>query len=415
MNALNALVFKNLYRNKNRTLLQGLLIFFAAFVMTYFSQFLAGITKNFTTNIVSIASGEIYLSSPIDEGSDNNIFDREYDFIELSENELSELRNWSEIESVNSRLEFPVRISTSDDTIITSMSAFDVQSENRMAANLDVREGRMLKPGSYEAILPQDFARRNDIKVGDTISVLANTVDKKMNLIPYKVVGTFKSINLSAWFDNYVFTDSASARVLINSKVAHTRVNIHLTEDAELEVAKKKVQDYFDSRSQGASENITVTDWKEGAKFFTSLIFGIEAGFFIIVGIICNILFFTIGFTTIMAVVERAKEIATLGALGATPRRIRKLIMTENILLTDISSASAIAIAGICFYITKNTGVPINNSELEGFLGASHFYPAFDIAGFIVPFFLCKMVTANVTFFVSWKVSKSNISDALAK
>ena len=415
MNAIWSLVFKSLLRNGGRNLLQAGLIFFAAFVMAYFSQFLAGVTRNFTDNLVELATGEIYISSTIDEEIDQNVFDREYKYLRIPKSFLNEVNALEGVETIHPRIDVPVRLNLPDDTVNFSMSAFNPDQEQRLGSNFIITEGRLIADGAFEIMVPQDFARRHNIEVGDTVPMLAGTVNRRVNLVQFTVVGKFLTSSLSAWFNNYLYTSITPARVLLNDNTTITRLNIHLTEDAEKDELMLQINTLVAQHlSDDSNPPLDATWWEDGAEFFSSLVFGIEAGFFIIVGIIVTILACSMGFATVMTVIERTKEIATYGALGGSPKMIRKIFLMENVLLSDLSSIAGTLIALIAYLLTKDIGIPINNPEFEGFIGASHFYPALDIAGFIVPFLICKVVTAQVSFFIVTRAAKKPITEAIA-
>lgn len=415
MNAIWSLVFKSLLRNGGRNLLQAGLIFFAAFVMAYFSQFLAGVTRNFTDNLVELATGEIYISSTIDAEIDHNVFDREYKYLRIPQAFLDEVSALEGVEAVHPRIDVPVRLNLPDDTVTFNMSAFNPDQEQRLINNFTLTEGRLIEKGAFEIMVPQDFARRHNIEIGDTVPLLAGTVNRRVNLVQFTVVGKFLTSSLSAWFNNYLYTSIAPARVLLNDNSTLTRLNIHLVEDAEQAVLMPQVNALVAQHlSNDSNPPLDATWWEDGAEFFSLLVFGIETGFFIIVSIIVTILACSMGFATVMTVIERTKEIATYGALGGSPKMIRKIFLMENVLLSDLSSLAGTLIALIAYLLTKDIGIPINNPEFEGFIGASHFYPALDIAGFIVPFLICKLVTAQVSFFIVTRAAKKPITEAIA-
>lgn len=415
MNAIWSMAFRSLARNGTRSLLQAGLICFAAFVMAYFAQFVAGITKNFTENLVELATGDMYISSQIDNSTEQSIFDREYEYLRMSESFLADLSNMQEVTEVNHRIEIPVRFNLPDDTVTFKLSAFNIETEQRLKNNFTIVEGRMIENNAFEIILPADFARRNNIALGDTVPLLAGTVKRKVNLMTFKVVGTFTTQSLSAWFNNSAYTSLAPARTLLNSPLVVTRLNIHLTKEANTEQFKSTIEQKLNAELSEKNPPMDVTPWTIGAAFFSSLIYGIETGFVIVIFIIFTILGCNICVATIMNVMERSKEIATLGALGAAPKVIRRIFIRENTVLSDISALVGISLAFIAFLITQQSGIPVNSPEFESFLGTSHFYPAFDPAGFIVPFILCKFVTFFVSFIIIRRAAKKPIAETMAK
>ncbi len=124
-----AMAFKNLKRNRSRNLMQGALIFFAAFMISYFAQFLAGITKNFTSNLVELATGDVYLSSTINADTEQNSFDRDYEYLRIPADFIADIKANPEVKAVNPRLEFPVRLEQVDDILIIGIKNFRFKDE----------------------------------------------------------------------------------------------------------------------------------------------------------------------------------------------------------------------------------------------------------------------------------------------
>ncbi|MBU2985622.1 ABC transporter permease [Saccharophagus degradans] len=414
INAIWSMVFKSLRRNASRNALQASLIFFSAFAMAYFAQFLAGVTRNYTDNLVHLASGDMFIASAIAPEDAENLFEREYEFLNIPQDVIEQIQALPFVTEVHPRIDHQVRVSLPEDTLVSGLSAFEPTLEPKLVRNFSFNEGRMINNDAYEVIVPSDLARRYQISVGNSLPMLARTSTKKMNLVNFEVVGIFETNSLSAWFNNYMYTSVSAARSLINDPTIVTRLNIHIQDADNKDEALDGVSAIMNENLASASVPAALTWWEDGAEFFTSLVFGIEAGFFIIVGVICTILACSMGLATIIGVIERTKEIATLGALGAPPAKIRKIFIMESVLLSDLSSLLGVGVAAIAFMITLKYGIPITNPELQGFLGASKFYPAFDIAGFIVPFLICKLVTANVSFLVATKACKRPITEALA-
>lgn len=414
MNAFAKLYLRSLVRNKGRTLLLALLTGFAAFVMAYFAQFLRGVGVNFTDNLVDLSSGDAYIANAVDTKADETIFDRNYEFFRLSPEFYAAAATLPGFEQVRERLDFEATIKTEADSTFMPVGGFQPSREPALERNFVFAEGRMFKDAEYGIILPADVARRYGIKAGDTVSLITRSVDKRINLLNLTVTGTFTTRNLSSWFNNSAYVSLEAARGLVNDARALTRLNVHFAADAKPEDYMPRLQALLQQHPVEKNPPLAVTYWKDGAKFFTDLTFTIEAGFFIVVGIICTILAASIAFTSIMNVMERRREIATYGALGAAPKMVRKILIYESVFLSDISSIAGIGIAAICFIITRRVGVPIGNEELSGFLGSSHFYPALDWAGFWVPFIITKMVAGQTAYLIGTYAAKRPLTEATA-
>lgn len=407
------LIFRNVLRQRSRNLLLGLLIFFASFVIVYFSQFLEGVSRNFSQNMIALVSGDVYVSSTIERNVDKNIFDREYDYFVLAPDFYKALEALPGFASSSARLEFDAKLVMADDSVQQPVMAFDLATEPRLKANFTFVEGRMFNSGEYGIVLPLDFAKRHQVKVGDTVRLLAKAVSKQVNLIDYKVTGLFTTNNLSSSFDRYAYLDLPVARVLVDNKGALTRLNINLKDGTAPEGISKAVTGLLQQHKKTDNPALDVTHWSEGAAIFTALTAGMKAGYVIVIVIIILMVAASLAFSTMMNILERSKEIATLGALGAPPREIRRMLVGENLVLAGFAALAGAIFAAIVFLITAKVGIPISVKELRGFLGSSYFYPAFNPGGFIAGLLVPLVVAFISSFIFAGRAAKLPIAEAI--
>lgn len=409
------LAYRNMWRQKSRNTMLGLLITFATFMIIYFSQFLEGVSENFSSNLVALASGDMYISSTVERDIDKNIFDRDYEYFLLNKAQKETIETIvGPGTSIDPRMEFDAKVVTEIDSLPYQVMAFDVNEDTRLRDNFRFVEGEMFSAGKYEVIVPIDFAKRNDIKVGDRIRLLAKAFNKQINLIDYKVTGLFATQNLSAWFDNYVYINLDVARVLINHDDVITRLNINLPKDTPVDVAFKSVDSWLKENTNSQNPPLNVTHWKEGAETFGELTGAMQLSYFIVISIIVIMMAASIAFTTMINILERKKEIATLGALGASPSRIRNNLMLENALLATLFVVVGVVVAVALFLLTSSAGIPIHNRELSGFLGSSHFFPAINIPGYVLGILVPLAVAVLSSFVFAYRVTKIPITEAIA-
>jgi putative ABC transport system permease protein len=408
------LVVRTVLRQRSRNLLMGLLILFASFVIVFFSQFLEGVSRNFAQNMIALASGEAYVSSKVERSTDRNIFDRDYDYFTLSPAFYQGLAAVPGYAATSARLEFDAKLVFSDNSVQQRIMAFDLASEAKLRDNFRFVEGRMFRSGEYGVVLPVDFARRHGIRVGDRVRLLARAVSQQINLIDFTVTGLFTTANLSAWFDNYGYLDLPVARVLVDDPGALTRLNIKLDDGAALEASRAAVAALLKANKNAANPALDTTTWGEGAAFFTELTAAMKLSYAIVIAIVIVMVAASLAFSTMMNILERTKEIATLGALGAPPHVIRRLLVAENLLLAVVAASAGTLCAGLAFLITARVGIPIGVKELSGFLGSSHFYPAFSPSGFAAGLLVPPVVAFLASFVFAGRAAKLPIAAAIA-
>jgi len=408
------LIVRSVLRQRSRNLLLGMLVFFASLVIVYFSQFLEGVSRNFSHNLIRLASGELYVSSAIGRAVDRNIFDRDYEYFRASPALRNEIKSAPGVVSLAERLEFDAKLATELDTIPYRVMAIDAQAEPQLVANFDFVEGRMVKPGEFGIALPRDFARRHKIAVGDSVRVLAKATNRQINLIDYTVTGLFATRSLSAWFDNYAYLDLAAARVLVNDKEALTRLNINLAEGTPTEGLKARFESLLQQHRDASNPAIAVTHWSEGTAVFAELTGAMQLSYSIVIGIIVIMVAASLAFSTMMNILERTKEIATLGALGAAPRTIRAILVGENLVLAGLAACAGLLRAALLYAVTARYGIPISSKELSGFLGSSHFYPAFNVGGYLAGLLVPLVVALLASFLFAHRAARLPIAAALA-
>ncbi|MET1255510.1 ABC transporter permease [Aliikangiella maris] len=414
MNTLLKIGLRNLFRNKQRSLQLGLLIAFSAFIISFFSQFLAGIVKNFSGTVIELATGDIYLASHLNDDDEKNIFDRDYEYFSLDPAIKQKLATMDEVKYLHPRLEVLAQVSTHNDTVSQQLLAYDLSVEKKLNNNFNFIQGRMLQAGKKEIILPKDFAERYQVKVDDSLAVLAKTTKGRINVIRLKVVGIFTISNLSIWFENYLYTDIGSAQIIANDPNVATRINIGLKENTNIEQFIEKVAPLIEEVKTPTKKSVEFTNWQVGAENFKIQIQMFETSFFVLIMIVCLVLAAAITFTTILVTMERTKEIATYGGLGARPKKIRRILVTENVILSNIFSITGILLAIIIYLITQQVGIPVTSEYVASIIGSSRFYPALDIEGFVGSFILTWLVAFIASYFVTRSATKKPIADAMA-
>jgi|GEM_PF-6475610 len=413
------LIVRNVLRQRSRNLMLGALILFASLAIAYFSQFLEGVARNFSQNLIALASGEVYVSSEVTRAADRSIFDRDYRYFRLPDGLRARAQALPGFVSVAERLEFDAKVVTELDSIPFRVMAFDKAAEPRVAANFTFTDGRMFAPGEYGIVLPADFARRHGVRVGDRVRLLAKAVNNKVNLIDYTVTGLFATQSLSAWFDTYAYLDLAVARVLVDDAAALTRLNINLADDADpagadAANAAAVLTNWLKQHPVAGNPPLDASDWRTGTAMFAELTAAMQLSYAIVIGIVVVMMGASLAFSTMMNILERTKEIATLGALGATPKTIRRMLVAENLLLAAVAALAGIAVAAAASLITARTGIPITNKELAGFLGSSHFHPAFQAGGYLAGFLMPVAVAFAASLLFARRAARLPIAEAIA-
>ena len=118
-----------------------------------------------------------------------------------------------------------------------------------------------------------------------------------------------------------------------------------------------------------AGLDVYAMDWKAAAYSYSQSVAGISLIFNILIIILAIVVFIIIMNTMIVSVIERTSEIGTMRAIGAEKKFVRRLFMSETLILTSLSSVGGIILAGIIMAIFNSLNITITNSIAKMILG----------------------------------------------
>ncbi|MFG2650465.1 ABC transporter permease [Streptomyces sp. NPDC048436] len=208
--------------------------------------------------------------------------------------------------------------------------------------------------GKDQALLDADTADKKDVKIGDTLTVLAAPGSFKV-----KIVGivTFTTTNPGAAL---VFLDTPTAqRELLGDKDAATGISV----DATAGVSDSELKHRLTAELGSGYDLKTADEQAESAASelggFLDVIKYVMLGF---AGIAVLVGIFLIVNTFSMLIAQRTRELGLLRALGADRRQVRRSVLTEAVLLGVVGSTVGLA-AGI--------GLAAGLIELMGLFGVN--------------------------------------------
>lgn len=193
--------------------------------------------------------------------------------------------------------------------------------------------------GDGEALLDADTAKKQDVRIGDTLTVQAQPGPFKVQIVG---IATFTTTNPGAAL---VFLDTPTAQTkLLGSPQAATSISVDAApgvSDARLKqrIAAElgtKTYDLKTAEEQAKSAAAQLGGFLDVIKY---VMLGF-AGIAVLVGV------FLIVNTFSMLIAQRTRELGLLRALGADRRQVRRSVLTEALLLGLVGSTLGLA-AGI--------------------------------------------------------------------
>ncbi|MPY47842.1 ABC transporter permease [Streptomyces acidicola] len=193
--------------------------------------------------------------------------------------------------------------------------------------------------GPGQALLDADTAKKQDVKIGDTLTVLAQPGSFKVEVVG---IATFTTTNPGAAL---VFLDTRTAQTeLLGSPDAATGISVTAAPGVGDTVVKQRIAAELGRTTyayQTADEQAESSAASLGG--FLDVIKYVMLGF---AGIATLVGIFLIVNTFSMLIAQRTRELGLLRALGADRRQVRRSVLTEATLLGLVGSTLGLA-AGI--------------------------------------------------------------------
>jgi putative ABC transport system permease protein len=197
------------------------------------------------------------------------------------------------------------------------------------------------------ATAPADEAR---------IELLAANVHGAPNVASLRVVKAEKQ-GFKELDDMYVGMHLAQAQRLLygGEKPQATAVVLQLKHTSQIPAAKARLAELLATTLK--NEPLEVQDFEALNPFYGQAVGMFAAIFGFMAVLIGAIVLFTVGNTMSMAVIERTAEIGTLRAMGLRRSGIRRLFMSEAMLLGVIGAAAGVAVALCVAWLVNHAGL----------------------------------------------------------
>nr|VFK63170.1 MAG: putative ABC transport system permease protein [Candidatus Kentron sp. UNK]VFK71384.1 MAG: putative ABC transport system permease protein [Candidatus Kentron sp. UNK] len=400
------LAFRNILRNKRRTLLTLLAIVSGVTGIIVFGGFIEFAFHGLRESTIRTQLGhvQIYRQGYSQYGVANPS-DYLIDEPERVEATLAKLPN---IASITRRLTLSGLVSNGEQTVICKAVGIVPGREDEFSSFEIILDGQQLDESMAEGgVIGKELANTLGAKVDDYLTVLTTTMDGVINAVEFRVVGIARSGSQD--YDS-VFIKlplSLVQRAMDTQKVE--KILIMLNDTGHLPAFIGPMQTAIDASGM----DLEFRRWDELAFFYHKVVSLYEGIFDVIKVIIGVIVLFSIVNTMTMSVFERVREIGTLRAIGTDRLGIMRLFLAEGLLLGIIGGILGI-IAGIVVasMINLSGGIPIPAPP-----GMSRGYVSFIL---IVPeilaygFVLTVMVSVLSSIWPAWKASRIKIVEALA-
>jgi putative ABC transport system permease protein len=261
--------------------------------------------------------------------------------------------------------------------------------------------------GGDEVVLGTGIASALAVKPGDSVTLMATTPDATLNAVDATVVG-LADVQIKELNDRYVAIGVALASRLLQSSGTVSKLVVFLKPGAD----EKAAAEALERSLSAAGYPVAVRHWKELAVFYGQVRL-LYIGIFGFVGtVLAIIVILAAAIVMTMAVTERTREIGTLRALGTRPSGVLRMFLAEGLAL-----AVGGCLVGAAIALLVRSGLNASGIILPPPPGATHGEPInvrlFPLA-YVVGFLAMVLTTSIASYFPARRAARLPIVDALA-
>lgn len=363
------IAWRNLGRNKKRTLLCVGAIAMAQFIVLFFNCLMAGMFEDMLDTIMGPLVGHVQVHHK--DWRDEQAIDLYIDKISETKAAIEAL---PEVRNVSARVYSGALVAPGEETGQPAdaepgmVLGVDANAENQEGGILESLP-RELLPGDGRVVLGRALAKRLGIEAGERIAVIGQDADEVPAANLFKVSAVMRAATEIVNNMGVVMSMADAGEFLAMRDQAHEIV-VHGTDHekaGELAAAIKALP---------LLEGAEVLPWREASPTLVMIVDMKDWVDYVFLVIVFVAAAAGIANTMVMSTYERTPEFGMLLAVGSRPGRIVRMVLIEAIVLGLVGVAVGSAVGAALVLITSHTGIDyaaltgISTGETEmGYMG----------------------------------------------
>jgi putative ABC transport system permease protein len=400
------MAFKNLWRNKRRTILNLTAFTFNIVVLLFFVGAFRFRIEDGTIKTTKYLTGHIQIHQ--------QSYDKEARKLPLNliikepEEIISRTEKIPGVIMAGRRIKFSASVSDGNNKLGCMGIGFEPEQEAKFGLlSQSIVAGHYLKKSDSGVIIGSSMAKIFNFKVGDNVKIIVRTKYNTPNLIDAQIMGIF-STGLSELDKTTVFFPLPLAQELLLMEDEPTEIIIGLKDIKQIPSVIQKIGAVI---PKSVAKDLKVYDWNYYSQALLDDVQG-DIGFMVIFFVILlSIAIFSISNTMSMNIFERIREIGSMRAIGMSRKQIARLLTLESIIVSVLGALVGCIIGGIICFLVWKVGIPIETGD-SGALPL-RFYVYSNPVEFLGSFVLSIFAGILGGFLPALKARKLKIVDAL--
>lgn len=326
------LSWKNIWRNRRRTLLTVNAIGFGVMALVALYNYYDGFHDQVIQNVIRYQSGHLLVTAPdYHKRMSTQLFMKETSPVD------SWLKSQEEVKAFSHRVLVQGLVSTAQGSANILFAGIEPDSEKGVTRfSENVIQGSYFQEGSQKQILlGSELANLLQAELGTKVVALTQGVDGSIGNELFFVSGIFETH--SDFDKNIAFVRIEDARQLLSlGDQASHQLAIVLKSEESLQ----GLQDRFTNDiGAGLASSFQILNWKEVQKPLMAMIELNQSANRLLMFIIVFVAALGIGNSILMSILERTREFGVMLAIGTTKKEVVLMVVMETFLLSLVGIA----------------------------------------------------------------------------
>lgn len=327
------LAWRNIWRNKRRTIIATSSIFFAIFLAIFTRSLQHGSYDFMIDSAVRMYTGylQIHGKGYWEERALEKL-------IEVDNELLNQIEKIEFVEIAVPRLENFMLISSREITKVASVISIDPEKENKMTRLKDkLIAGRYLNDYDEGILISEGLARLLKVHIGDSVVLYGQGIYGMTAAVVCPVIGIVK-FALPDLNNSFIYLPLKFGQNLFSMENKITTISLILTNP-------RKINQVHSELNKLLNEKFEVMSWEE---LMPELVQGIQldnVGGMIMLFILYIVIAFGIFGTVMMMTIERAKEFGILISIGVKKSKLILITTIESILIALTGGLSGVLVS----------------------------------------------------------------------
>jgi putative ABC transport system permease protein len=334
------MAFRNLIRNRVRTLLNLIMVIGAFVSIILFKGFANSQLTMLEGAVTRGPEGHIQIAKMAAWTGDTPKRAEEAYIENHKEIELR-LRSLPQVQETSGRAQAYVLLSNGDHSVGAVAFGIDPKVYPEVKKTMMISEGQEFsKEGVFEILVGGGLQNQLSLKPGQTLTVVSQTLSGSISSIEPEVRGIVKT-GIAAIDNTVVYVPLQAMQKLLGTERIE-KLAVVLKPNADLSASLRAVKTALKDRPE-----LLAKSWRETAELFQQIVNFYGSQNVLIACVLSILVFFGILNTISMSIFERMGEIGTLRALGDQKSEVVSLLLLEGLLLGAVGAILGVPLSAL--------------------------------------------------------------------